>query len=316
VIITGGSTLEDVLLPDEVFSPYLASRNVFIFNPEGETFYPEDGTTLPGQWEEKAKMPPTRTLTTYIPDNPDVPLPPEKQGIEVGRVTHNTVVLRDGRVLIIGGRWSQPAYYHGMEEVDMYDFSTNTWTSLSKLPSADSDGDIGYGGRAFPSVSLLASSEASSEETGEVLVFGGWVIKFVERYLGGVRYIFIQGPRVPRRSAFVLNPMTNQWRRVGDLNVRRSGSLTAPWPSYETATFAIAIGGRSITSLIPAAEVYDASTETWFLLPPEPELAPDDNQIRQGTSLTDGTVLTWSSVELGPQGKTSVKRLHPAGLDE
>jgi hypothetical protein len=290
------------------FFPALASRQVYIFDPDGE-----DGTPLIGKWDEKAKMPATRTFATHaavIENSFGIPLDP-KSNVQVGRVTHHTVVLHDGKVLLIGGRWSQPTLYFGIPQVDLYDPETDEWTRLADMPAVPDDADAGYGGRGFPGVSLLGS--------GEVLIFGGLANRLVGVGKGGEFRFHAEGPSVPRSSAIILNPMTNQWRRVGNMNVGRSGLLAAPWPSVDTATFAIAIGGLlpHTSKKIPPAEVYDSSTETWFLLPSEPEAETDDSQIRQGTGLDDGTVLTWSSdPSLGPYGNTSVKRLHPAGLDE
>lgn len=308
VIVTGGSTEEDVISFEDLV--ILASRNVFIFNPNGNTRYPH-GTELLGHWEEgekmPAKMPATRSFATHVPGaftRKSFPLPEEKRGIEVGRATHHTVVLSDGKVLLIGGRWTQPAAYYGIVEVDMYDPVTNQWTRLSNMPTFPDDADAGYAGRAFPGVSLL--------ENDEVLIFGGLANRLEEGGKNSQVNFINKGPRVPRSSAMVLNPRTNEWRRVGDMNFPRSGPLAAQWP-YENGLFGLAIGGSMLNSFPAPSEVYDSSTETWFLLPTEPETPTKEDTIRMGTGLTDGTVLTWSipldGIEMRP-----VKRLHPAGL--
>ena len=321
VIVTGGSTPddkyadyvfypEDPNAPPEPYSLYFGSRNVFLFDPHGETTDP-DGTARPGSWSAGQKMPAIRRFMRTGPPSAfifdwaarpfialGIPLPANMQGIQVGRVTHHTVVLPDGRVLLIGGRVTQPDWYYGLTEVDLYDPTLDEWTRLKDMPAVHDDGDRGHGGRDFPGVSLLAN--------GEVLIYGGVAVKFAD---GGAANGQVWFPKhwALRGSALVLNPEANEWRRVGDLNVARTFPLAAAWPPG-VGTFAFAIGGETWSDTVAPAEVYDSTSETWALLPAEPDVS--SNEGHWGAGLTDGTVLTWSMKGNG----SVVKRLHPAGL--
>jgi hypothetical protein len=231
--------------------------------------------------------------------------------VKVGRTGHLTVVLADGRVLLIGGRLTQPAWLSmGLDLVDVYDPKTDRWTRLEPLPS---DGeDDGFGGRAFPGVSVLPD--------GDVLVFGGGATHLVEAVDQTGRPIFaVEGPEGPRRSAIVLDVTTGTWRRVADLNFRRSGSLASAWSSGEgTFVFAIggqsdvlAIGGQSSMKIEAGPEVYDSQTNRWLLLPAEPG-SNRGGVVRQGTGLSDGTVLTWGAYDApAGAGKAPVRIFSP-----
>src|SRR5262245_33863605 len=236
VIVTGGSAPEDAYRQaGQSFDFFLASRYVQLFDPGGQTTYP-DGTVLTGSWQEGQPMPATHTFKTHAPGfSGAVPLG-DKAGAEVGRATHVTLVLGDGRVLLVGGRWTQPAKYYGLPEVDVYDPGSDQWTRVEPPPAIEDDGDEGYAGRGFPGVSVL--------ESQEVLLFGGLASEFAESAgdSGQVTFSFKGGGRPPRVSSLVFDPVSNQWRRVGDLNERRSGPLAASWP-YGVGSFAIAVGG-------------------------------------------------------------------------
>ena len=312
VFVAGGSTPEDVYYtnpdPEDHWTLQFGGRNVFIFDPRGETRAP-DGTVLPGRWEERAKMPATARYRTHAPffGRKTIPLPADRHNIEVGRVTHETAVLPDGRVLLIGGREFEPGPYYGIAKVDLYDPETDVWTRLADMPAIPHDRDAGYGGRGFPGVAVRPD--------GKVLVFGGLTTRLIKGGAAheGVVFAISQPLRwMHRRSALLLDPDANAWRQVGDLNVARAGPAVASWPSDER-TYVIAIGGEELfgPDVVPA-EVYDPETETWSLLPPEPS-ATFDSPLRHGVGLTDGTVLTWSPRE-EDDGLSTLKRLHPSGL--
>jgi hypothetical protein len=78
------------------------------------------------------------------------------------------------------------------------------------------DSDGGYGGRGFPAVALV--------ESGKVLFAGGLPTELVEE---GPAFV-IQGQGQVRRSTLVFDPLTLEFERVGDLNLRRFFPLAAP----------------------------------------------------------------------------------------
>jgi hypothetical protein len=315
VMVTGGSTPAEAYFdPGVGFDLYLASRNVFLFDPNGGTVGP-GGQMLAGSWMEGRPMPVTRVFATHAPafTGAGIALGAEDtppQGAPAGRVAHEMVVLSDGRVLLIGGREYNPGHFYGVSPIDAYDPSSDAWTRIAELPSVPGDGDAGYGGRGFPGVTLLPS--------GELLIFGGIASELVELANTNGRVTFVgTGTLLPRGSSLLFDPATGDFSQVGSLNVRRSAPLAVAWPE---GSGAFAIGGNSIVwdQPVPMAEVYDPSARVWFLLPLEPE-AELDFTWREGTALTDGTVLTWSALPYwddphsgGAGGLRTVKRLHPA----
>ena len=294
VLVTGGSTPADAYFDRGFGEVYLASRNVFLFDP------------VSGSWSEGAPMPTTRVFATHAPafSSPvGIKLGAEDtppRGATAGRVAHQMVVLADGRVLLVGGREYNPGWFYGVSPIDAYDPATNTWTRLATLPGVPEDGDGGYGGRGFLGATVLAS--------GKVLIFGGTASRFVERGNAAGRVTFTPegADLLPRISALLFDPATGRFQRVGDLNVRRTALLATAWSEGGGA---FAIGGRSTTQTqpVPEAEAFDPVSGTWSILPLEP-VAGFDFSPRLGALLTDGTILTWSA------DFTDVKRLHPMGL--
>lgn len=188
------------------------------------------------------------------------------------------------------------------------------------MPAVQGDDDLGYGGRAFAGVALLGS--------GEVMVAGGTSSNVREVVDSAGDVAFVNEGSSTRRSSLLFDPVHNTWRRVGDLNVPRSGALAVAWPSVGR-TYAIVIGGIGprtsgvLTGVRPSPrpvvvgasphgpwppppEAYDPSTEAWSVLPTEPVVQFDD-PFRVGTALTDGTVLSKT------RDAPTVTRLHPAG---
>jgi hypothetical protein len=241
-------------------------------------------------------MPTTRVFThgpTFASNGPGIAL---AAPYHAGRVAHETVVLNDGRVLLVGGREYQPGLYYGLPSLDAYDPASDSWERLGQMPSIPGE-DGAYGGRGFPGVTLLRS--------GQVLIFGGNSGELLEHEAnhGGVTYT--GAPGNSRGSSLLFDPSTRVFTRVGDLNVQRFGPFAAPWRGGAGA-FAIGGSPRGRAGMPHPGEVYDPATRAWFLLPPEPEQEPDFPR-REGVTLADGTVLTWTGET------TTVRRLLPDG---
>ena len=313
VMISGGGSPDAAYpgnLGDFRFDLYMASRRAFLFDPNGTTQLP-DGSELEGVWTEGAPMPATRTFTTHAPNfiakGPGVPIGAPRIA---GRTGHDMVMLADGRVLVIGGREYAPGEFYGVPTVDTYDPTSDRWTRGADLPSVPTDGDGGYGGRGFAAVSALAG--------GNVLIAGGFSRRLVEDRKADGRVKFdVQGSLLPRGSSFLLDPTTGAFQRVGDLRHRRVFPLAASWQSGGGA---FVLGGSSVEGdPMPIGEYFDPAARSWVSLPSEPEPTSLDVSPRKGTLLSDGSVLTWSSLPfqdeppLGPGGIRAAKRLHPEG---
>ncbi|HET6967888.1 MAG TPA: kelch repeat-containing protein [Ornithinibacter sp.] len=246
----------------------------------------------------RAKMPTNRVFGTHAPRFSGGAITLDQPRLS-GRVGHALVALPDGRVVVAGGREYNPGFFYGLPEIDVYDPTADQWTRVAGMPPVRHDGDGGYGGRGFPGVTVL--------DSGQVLIFGGTATRLVEKVSDDRRVTFqIKGTYSPRTSSVVLDPVSAQVRRVGDLNVGRMFSLS---PAWHEGGGAFAIGGWSVVrGQAVRAEVYDPVVESWSLLPVEPPPAVDGGP-RLGTGLTDGTVLTWSVPDA--PGAALVKRLHP-----
>ena len=313
VMISGGGSPEAAYpgnLGDFSFDLYVASRRVFLFDPSGATQLP-GGSELEGVWTEGAPMPATRIFTTHAPNfiakGPGVQIGAPRSA---GRSGHAMVMLSDGRVLVIGGREYAPGDFYGVSMVDTYDPTIDRWTRGADLPSVPSDGDGGYGGRGFPAVSAL--------EGGHILIAGGLSLRLVEERKADGRVKFdLEGNPLPRGSSLLLDPRTGAFHRAGDLRHRRVFPLAASW---QEGGGAFILGGSTVEGgPMPVGEYFDPASRRWVPLPSEPEPTSLDVSPRMGTLLSDGSVLTWSSLPfedeppLGSGGMRAVKRLHPAG---
>ncbi len=336
VIVTGGSTPDEAYFdpvdpgdPDAGFDVYIASRNVFIFNP------PAIATSLPGSWETREPMPSTHTFSYGPPHEVSVPGAPVAgivlgKTIEAGRAAHATVVLPNGNVMLIGGRQYQPGEFYGVKWVDQYDPDTNTWNAPTlerpELPSVPADNDLNYGGRGFPAVALLSKSTPWGS-SNRVLIAGGYMLELVEEPTSNGDFGFnVRGTHLPRGSTLLFDPSTDVFETVDErLSFPRPLPLAAPLDSsswWQWGSRAVVIGGESTYE---GAAVYHAERffhltsyfHNWKTLPCEPYPTWPDYSPRMGTALTDGSILTWSSVdytdepEFGGSGALRVaKRLH------
>lgn len=153
---------------------------------------------------------------------------------------------------------------------------------------------------------------------GNVLIAGGISLRLVEERKADGRVKFdLEGNPLPRGSTLLLDPRTGAFQRVGDLRHRRVFPLAASW---QEGGGAFVLGGSSVEGgPMPVGEYFDPASRSWVPLPSEPEPTALDVSPRMGTLLSDGSVLTWSSLPfedeppLGSGGMRTVKRLHPAG---
>jgi len=154
----------------------------------------------------------------------------EVASLRHARQNHASVLMQDGRILVIGG-------YTGdvTASCEIYDPVTNT------VGFSDSN-HVGVASLNVP----RHEPQAALLNNGEVIVIGG----------RGHDYL---------RSTEIYNPTTNSWREVGDMNQPRTiGSLIV----FKDGTV-LTTGGRKSSNLIaPGAEVFDLNSETWKEIEP------------------------------------------------
>jgi hypothetical protein len=328
VIVTGGSTPKEAY-SDKQYYIYIASPNVFIFDPSGQTQLP-DGTSLPGSWVEGEPMPKTRSFTQGPPYQVSIPSAPVAgidlgKTVDAGRASHETVVLPNGNVLLIGGREYQPGEFYGVPWIDQYNPGTGKWTRVTELPSIPGDKDPNYGGRGFPAVALMGGWPWWAN-SGRVLIAGGTRVALVgqTQTVGGVTVtkgpFELKGIQRPRRSALLFNPSTLGFKTLDNLHVPRS----LPLATRTRHGFGAAVIGGEPTvegKPLPHAELFIdlfSILQFHWSLPVEPETDADEGP-RMGTALTDEgnfpldlprtSILTWSFT-WGQGVLRTAKRLH------
>jgi hypothetical protein len=184
--------------------------------------------------------------------------------------------------------------------IDQYNPGTGKWNAdRPELLSIPGDNDQNYGGRGFPGVALSGKSD-------RVLIAGGTTARLVgqTQTVGGVTVtkgpFEVQGQGPPRGSTLLFDPSTNEFQTVDELSLPRSLPLAAPLDSI-FGRRAVVIGGESTYEDAPvyhAERFFDIFSfiHYWSSLPWEPYPTWPDYFPRMGTALTDGSILTWSSI--------------------
>ena len=151
-----------------------------------------------------------------------------------GRENPASVLLGDGRVLVVGG--THEARVVGirvtMASAEIYDPSTDSWSPADSMAQA----------RGAPGAVLLSD--------GKVLVVGGWVS---DRKWEGLA------------SAEIYDPSTDSWSRAGSMAQGRGVPVAVLLPDGRVLVIG-GIGGPGpvVGNSLAGAEVYDPSTNSWF----------------------------------------------------
>jgi hypothetical protein len=145
--------------------------------------------------------------------------------MNVPREFATATILRDGRVLVVGGipRFSEPA----VATAEIYDFANDRWTLTASM--AD--------GRGWHAAVLLPD--------GRVLVAGG------RRGIQGQSELV---------SAEIYDPALDRGQPAGTLAVARDGLAAVVLPDGRV----LAVGGHAdILGIYSTAEIYDPATNSW-----------------------------------------------------
>lgn len=127
------------------------------------------------------------------------------------------VVLKDGRVLVVGGKAEANNDDQALSAVEVYDPKTQEWTDAAPLAEK----------RWGPSVTLLKS--------GDVLVVGGMYGRFGRR-----------------KTAEVFNPSTGDWKSASKLQMQRNGHRAITLDNDQV----LIVGGYSGIRYLASCELY------------------------------------------------------------
>ena len=148
--------------------------------------------------------------------------------IDAERDDATASLLRDGRVLLVGGVHD---YWYPFSHGEIYEPSTNTWSSSGGLNDP----------RAQHAAILL--------NDGRVLVTGGCTV------CGGDAVQLLA-------SAEIYDPSVNRWSAVTPMNIARTGHTATRLGDGRV----LVVGGRAGSNL-PTAEIYDPIADRWSFVP-------------------------------------------------
>ncbi len=193
------------------------------------------------------------------------------------RANHAAVLLADGRVLVAGGLGAlgatAAATTNSLSAVEIYDPSTNTWTTKAAMATA----------RTSPTATLLPN--------GKVLVTGG--VTNTSTYL---------------QTAELYNPATNTWTAAGTMTggvgrTRHTATLLG------NGKVLVVGGSTNGTASTATASLYDPSANTWSATTGAPTTG---RFYHSATLLTTGKVLIAGGVNSGTTSSSSAELYDPA----
>lgn len=211
--------------------------------------------------------------------------------LSTARFEHTTTLLRDGKVLVVGGISVYNPCCRVTNSAELYDPVTGQWsvTGSPNAPRHDhvavrlADGKVLIVGGQGATSSLLSRAEIYDPHTGTWSAVGS---------LGALpsnpRAVLLTDGRVlitgaTRKTAEVYDPATNLWSRTGPMNVQRYSHSLTLLPNGRV----LAAGGGITIGDSRTAEIYDPATNAWA---PTGELR-EPRIDHQATLLPNGKVL-------------------------
>jgi uncharacterized repeat protein (TIGR01451 family) len=226
------------------------------------------------------------TTEIYDPDSENWTTTGSLTGL---RSLHASVLLLDGRVLVVGGTFGT---YSALATAEIYDPVQGTWSPTGSMDTARiwptatllHDGTVLVTGGSNPNVSYTSAEIYDPDEgtwtpaedmavarenhtatllpNGQVLVVGGYSsIALTELY----------------------NPNDGTWSSTGDLNLGRRSQTATLMPNGQV----LIVGGARGTSFHGSAELYDPADGGWGVT----DALDDARAGHQATTLPDGRVL-------------------------
>ena len=224
-------------------------------------------------------------------------------GMETARQAHAAIVLRDGRVLVVGGRTALGGFRTGGNKVydssELYDPATGTWSTTGSMTHKRSthtvtllqDGRVlavGTKGKKTTPEVFDSSADAWSL-TGEMIASRG---EHTATLLGDGT-VLVTGGRTATlqylRAAEVYDPATNAWTETATMADERAFHTSTLLESGKV----LVVGSDVTLTLLDTAELYDLETGVWS---PTGSLE-EGRSHHTATLLQDGRVLVVGSKE-------------------
>ena len=202
--------------------------------------------------------------------------------LNAARAGHTALLLRDGRVLVIGG-WTAESVLSVAPPTEMYDPATGTFERFDPIVFALNRGNDAQ-------ETNQAEFTATELADGRVLVAGG--------RLGA-------GPLAPppAASAVLFDPATGLTTPTGEMTVARAGHVAA---LLGDGRVLVAGGVGGTEESLASAEIYDPSTGRFTATGPLAHDRAYKMQGLQATVLPSGRVLVSGGLQVDPTGGTNV----------
>ncbi len=240
VLVAGGALVTNAALLERGGTG-AALRTAEVYDPSSDTWSSAGATEIERHCPVAVRLPDGRALLTggLMWRAPDLPMAvadifdpasgewASADSMNDRRVGHKAVLLRDGRVLVIGGADRRHGLnrWNAMASTELYDPSTDRWTRTGDMAQR----------RASPTVTLLRD--------GRVLVAGG--LDAATRSLA---------------SAEVYDPGSGTWSPVDDMLHRRAFHAAV---LLDDGTVLVTGGNVDEEDAIPYAEVFDPRSGSW-----------------------------------------------------
>ena len=222
------------------------------------------------------------------------------------RVNHSATLLRDGRVLVVGG---MDEGFNPLRTAEVFDPETNRWTAAAEMRDARTehsatllkDGRVIVTGGMNENLELMGTTEIFDPDTGKwiehasmrtvrrghftltlndgmVAVVGG-----VGQTLGGLGILANISAVGALLSTEIYDPQTDTWSRASDMREGHSGGLAVLLKDGRV----LIAGGYNQAEGLASSEVFDPIIDEWMRTA---------SMVRKtfantATVLSDGTVL-------------------------
>jgi hypothetical protein len=308
VLVVGGTTLESgFLATNEVYDP-----NTTIWSIDGQMNENRTGCTTTllqnGQVLVAGGLTGNETLQTAEVLDPVTHAFTSVGNLQVPRNQHTDTLLADGRVLLAAG--STDAVF--LKSAEIFDPASNSFSLTGSLSHArkshtatllqDNNRVLITGGKS--STGDLASAEIYDVSLGQfrstVGPMNGERSLHTATLLNNGTVLVAGGRKgaTPLRTAEIFNPSTETFASTGMLNIQRkrhAANLRLDGTVLVEGGASVS-NGQPVNEGTPTAEIYNPSTGTWAIHPPQ-DMSTGRTE-HTATLLPDGTVIVCGGISI------------------